>query len=218
MAAAATRRNALCHGRFFYRAHLWAGEATEACAGERSPSLVKMRNPGFRRRSRCLCFRPRFQIQIQYRWQRSLLTFTSRVALVTAVRPNVSATVKDTAAEPQGTTPVVLLITQKQGWLPNVTRAECVRNLIHGKALRILMTRAGQKTRCAIGIHLPSAQFLLRTLWSRHKGHFSRRLTLHLTSRGKLRRQQNRPMLSNTSCSALLAPGASAAASLSCPP
>jgi hypothetical protein len=61
-------------------------------------------------------------------------------------------------------------------------------------------------------------QFLRKTIWRRRKGHHVRRVPPRFSIIGQQHRRQDRPMLSNTSCSALLSPASSAAASLCSPP
>jgi hypothetical protein len=78
--------------------------------------------------------------------------------------------------------------------------------------------RAGQKPTGLPSISVPRVQLLCKTIWFRHKGGYALRVPAHYSSIGEQHRTQDRPMLSNTSCSALLAPGSSAAASLSSPP
>jgi hypothetical protein len=63
-----------------------------------------------------------------------------------------------------------------------------------------------------------SSRPLSRNLWLRRKGRDVRRIPLSLKAGCKRLRVQNRPMLSNTSCAALLSPGSSPAASVSFPP
>jgi hypothetical protein len=65
---------------------------------------------------------------------------------------------------------------------------------------------------------MPPVQFLRKANWRRRKGQHSRRIPAHFSSIGEQHRSQDRPMLSNTSCSALLSPSSSAAACLSSPP
>lgn len=81
-----------------------------------------------------------------------------------------------------------------------------------------LMNRAEQKITSASGIAVPGVQFLRKVIWQHRKGRLVRRIPAHFSVIGQQHRSQDRPMLSNTSCSALLAPGSSAAASLSSPP
>jgi len=61
-------------------------------------------------------------------------------------------------------------------------------------------------------------QFLRKVNWRRRKGRHARRVPARFSIIGQQHRTQDRPMLSNTSCSALLSPASSAAASLSSPP
>lgn len=65
---------------------------------------------------------------------------------------------------------------------------------------------------------MPIVQFLRKPIWQRRKGRLVLRVPAHFSAIGQQHRSQDRPMLSNTSCSALLAPGSSAAASLASPP
>jgi hypothetical protein len=78
--------------------------------------------------------------------------------------------------------------------------------------------RAEQEATCASDNPVPPVQFLRKVVWQRRKGRHVRRVPAHFSTIGKQHRSQDRPMLSNTSCSALLAPASSAAASLSSPP
>lgn len=80
------------------------------------------------------------------------------------------------------------------------------------------MTRTEHTTSISIEPGSLRPELLVRELWRRRKGHYVRRHPRALTSHCKRLRVQNRPMLSNTSCSALLAPGACAAASSPFPP
>jgi hypothetical protein len=61
-------------------------------------------------------------------------------------------------------------------------------------------------------------QLLRKSVWRRRKGRHSLRVPPRFSTIGEQHRCQDRPMLSNTSCSALLAPGSSGAACLSSPP
>jgi hypothetical protein len=77
---------------------------------------------------------------------------------------------------------------------------------------------AGQKITGTSGIPIPPVQLLCKTSWRFHKGRYIRRVPAHYSAIGEQHRSQDRPMLSNTSCSALLSPSSSAAACLSSPP
>jgi len=68
------------------------------------------------------------------------------------------------------------------------------------------------------GTTVPRVQFLRKATWRRRKGHLVLRVPARYSTIGEQHRLQDRPMLSNTSCSALLSPAASAAACLSSPP
>jgi hypothetical protein len=61
-------------------------------------------------------------------------------------------------------------------------------------------------------------QLLRKSIWRRRKGRHTLRVPARFSAIGEQHRSQDRPMLSNTSCSALLAPGSSGAACLSSPP
>jgi hypothetical protein len=77
---------------------------------------------------------------------------------------------------------------------------------------------AGQKTTSASDATFSCVQFLRKIVWRRRKGHHVLRVPARYSTIGEQHRSQDRPMLSNTSCSALLSPAASAAACLSSPP
>lgn len=77
---------------------------------------------------------------------------------------------------------------------------------------------AGQKITGAPSNSVARVQLLCKTIWRQHKGRYAHRVPAHYSAIGTQHRSQDRPMLSNTSCSALLAPGSSAAASLASPP
>jgi hypothetical protein len=81
-----------------------------------------------------------------------------------------------------------------------------------------MQTVAGKKTTCTSDTPLSGVQFLRKKIWQRRKGRYVRRVPAHFSAIGKQHRSQERPMLSNTSCSALLSPASSAAASTSSPP
>ena len=93
------------------------------------------------------------------------------------------------------------------------------RNFVTQAGVAGLMTNcARQNTTSASGLPMVAVQFLRKSIWRRHKGSHVLRVPAHYSAIGEQHRSQDRPMLSNTSCSALLAPGASAAASLASPP
>jgi hypothetical protein len=77
---------------------------------------------------------------------------------------------------------------------------------------------AGQKSTRMSDISMPHVQLLRKTMWRRRKGRHARRVPAHFSTIGEQHRSQDRPMLSNTSCAALLSPSSSPAASLASPP
>jgi hypothetical protein len=77
---------------------------------------------------------------------------------------------------------------------------------------------AGQKTTPTSSTSASGVQFLRKSIWHRRKGRHVLRIPAHYSAIGRQHRSQDRPMLSNTSCSALLSPASSAAASLASPP
>jgi hypothetical protein len=81
-----------------------------------------------------------------------------------------------------------------------------------------MWTCTGPNSTIASTTTLSCVQFLQRMLWRRRKGHHVRRVPARYSAIGQQHRSQDRPMLSNTSCTALLSPASSAAASLASPP
>jgi hypothetical protein len=70
----------------------------------------------------------------------------------------------------------------------------------------------------AFDVPSSSSRLLPHALWRRRKGRHVRRTPLTLSGHCKRLRLQNRPLLSNTSCSPLLAQGCSTSASHASPP
>jgi hypothetical protein len=81
-----------------------------------------------------------------------------------------------------------------------------------GLALR---SRSQYSARCS-GLTLPDYHFLARNLWRRRKGRFVHRI--HRRSTIVVQHLQSAPMLSNTSCTQLLASASVLASAVALPP